>query len=163
MKGIQTLAMAGAFLAAGFAQTPTFADDVYDFDEGYLQIDINAPVDQSNESVTFSKTLPLERYGATLTVSVSCNEPDNYCSAEFVTSGEASFDQDGLGQRGPLWPYSSVWNVRRKAQVIYAAGVGVDAMLADLEARFNGAGGGVAFSATGDGYSSYMTITMRNR
>ena len=163
---MRTSVLAASAILAGILMTTPFANaaDRYNFGEGYLEIDVNVPLtDNSANSVSFTKTLPLGRYDATLTVAVSYYAPDNYYSAMFATSGAPSFGGDGLGQRGPLWPYSSVWNLREKEQVIYADGIGLDAMLRDLETKFNGAAGRVGFRASGDLASGTLTISMRNK
>jgi hypothetical protein len=163
---IATSFIAYAALTLGLTLAPVIpaqAGDMYNFEEGILEIDVNELTNKSPDSMSFTKTLPLERYGATLRVSASYYRPDNYYSIEFVTSGAPSFDTEDLGQRGPLWPYSSVWNLRRLEQVIYAQGVGLDAMLRDLETKFNGDQGGVGFTSTGDVATGDLTITMRNK
>ena len=139
--------------------------DIYDFDNALLVVALNQVLPNDFDGyVSYTKTVPLHRGGAELTVSVQVITDNDYHMIEFMTSGEPSLDSDGgLGYSMGLWPYSSVWNLQRNTQTIYAAGEGLERALEDLEIKFNGAQGRVDFSATGDAADGSLVLTMQNK
>lgn len=149
----------------GIKTGATEAQDVYNFEQASLSIQVDQFLSNNMPGyVSYTKTLPLGRGGATLTVSVQVITDSNYHMIEFVISGAPSLDRaGGLGHSMGLWPYSSVWNLQRKTQAIYAAGDGSGGMIRDLETKFNGASGRVGFSATGDAATGGLAITMQNK
>lgn len=140
------------------------AQDAYDFENAYLSMAINrAMPDETAGNVTYANSISLGQTDATLTITVTVITDVDYYMVEFLTSGDRGLNEGGgLGYSMALWPYSSVWMVRRNDQAIYAGGYGLDGMIADLEARFNGAEGQVRFFASGDTVSGGLVITMQN-
>ena len=141
------------------------ARDLYNFEDALLVVAVNQPLQNDFDGyVSYSKTLPLDRGGAELSVSVQVITDSDYHMIEFMTSGAPSLDDGGgLGYSMSLWPFSSVWNLQRNTQTIYAQGHGLEAALEDLEIKFNGAEGRVDFSATGDATKGGMVLTMKNK
>lgn len=141
------------------------ARDFYSFEDGRLSVKLDQKLENETAGyVTYTKTLPLGRGGVDLTVTVTVITESNYHMIEFFTPGLESLSScGGLGCQMPLWPYSSVWNIQKNSQAIYARGNGLEAVIRDLETKFNGAQGGVAFNGSGNAAKGELVIAMQNR
>lgn len=158
----------GTNLAAqntGQAVLSTAQRDIYEFEDALLVVAVSQVLPNDFDGyVSYTKTLPLDRGAAELSVTVQVITDSNYHMIEFMTSGDPSLDQDGgLGYAMALWPYSSVWNLQKNTQTIYAEGDGLEAVLKDLEIKFNGAQGRVGFSASGDAAKGSLVLKMQNK
>ena len=143
--------------------------DLYDYEGGMVVLNINQPVTVGiPDYVCYTKTFQLTtKEGNNLgkvTVTIEVSQKENYYMIELVTWGsEGLTGNGGLGNRMGIMPYSDDWNLRKDTQAIYANGMGFQAALKDLEAKFNGTNGKISITGTGEPTKGNAVITIKKR
>lgn len=144
--------------------TKPLIQDLYDYDAGRVVMSLDRKLKNDiADYVTYTKTLPIPRLDIKITATVEVNIKENYYSILLVTPGQKSLKNGGLGYRMGLLPFSDDWNLHQKTQAIYANGYGIDAALKDLETKFNGTDGQIAFSGSGEPTQGDFVLTIEKR